>query len=139
MRRLALVLIGSLLIALPACSDDDEGNGSGDGGGGDQEAFCELLAVAELDPTTAEGRQAVEDALDAAPDELRDDMQFLADLYEDMGDFDEDDPAALAEMLEVLADPEAVEAFERIEQFGVAECGAASTMTFDDVGSLVEE
>lgn len=114
-RALIPLLVASSVL-LFGCSDD--------GGGGSEEAFCELLASdADLDIETPEGQEAFQEAMDAAPDEVSDDMEVLADAFEELSGVDENDPEALAAAFEVMADPEVMAAMSNIENFGVEKCG----------------
>lgn len=102
-------------VLLAGCSDD---------GGGSKEAFCELLASdADLDIDTPEGQAAFEEALDAAPSEVSDDMDVLADAFEELEGVDENDPEALEAAFAVMGSPEVMEAMTNIETYGVDECG----------------
>jgi hypothetical protein len=97
--------------ALVACGGDDSA-----------EEFCSLADELEsIDPTAAdfdadEYQQALEDAVEAAPDDIRENLEIVRDTFEDI---DLSDPEATAdpELVEKLSDPEFSEAGERINTY----------------------
>ena len=71
--RLLRILVLALLLALVAvaCSGDDT------------QAFCDKQAALEdLDPSDAEAADEISSLVDEAPEEIRDDVQIVADALE---------------------------------------------------------
>jgi hypothetical protein len=140
-----LVLVLAAPLLLGACSDDsDSGSGSGDGGGGDDvEAFCDqVIAVDEMeDPSSEEALDALNQLVDDAPSEIKDDLEVLLPILEDLEGLDEDDPEAFGEVLALMENEEFIEASENLEAFGVEECGlepSSTTDTFSSEGTELE-
>jgi len=113
MRNLAIsALAFTLAIGGAACGGDDDGGGSA-------ASFCEqarVLSESEADPTDVEAIEQLRDATDAAPAEIRDDLEQLVDALEQFND----DPEAAEE---IFADTELIEASENITQYLEDECG----------------
>ncbi len=159
-----LTVLASLTVALGACSSSDGDDASSntdlssadasDTADGDEEAtdsdngeegsdneFCQKfmeLDRPENEPTNQkELTEAFDDLIDSAPDEIRDDLETVRDAFSELEDIDEDDPSAEAaeEFLDVLAQPEVVEAGENLEAYTVDVCGIESepTVTAADV------
>jgi hypothetical protein len=123
-RKMGLVVM--MVVAVAAC-----GGGSSDEGssaGGSTEQFCAVLRAADLaddaaEPTVAELRALAEQA----PDSLRDDVDTLVDAIEKLSAVDENDSAAFEQAFAIILSPEFAEAGERLEAFGVDECGLEPT------------
>ncbi|HLG01110.1 MAG TPA: hypothetical protein VI916_11590 [Acidimicrobiia bacterium] len=98
--RIAVVVASGLLAA--AC---------GGGGGGDVAEYCKLVAASETDPTEAD----LDDAVDAAPSEIKDDVRKLREAYEASAD----DPSRLQE---IFADPDMLAASTRVSNFHAEHC-----------------
>ena len=58
-----------------------------------------------------------------APDELRADFETFLSGVDGLAELDEDDPAALSRIFELMMDPEFEAAANAIEEFTAAECG----------------
>jgi len=113
-----LALIGA------SCGGDDSGSGSALS----NEAFCaKLSSLDDLDPLSddmSKLTEIVEELADVAPSaELRDAVLTLTPMMTVLAELDENDPAAMSEMMEILTDPDVVAAGESIEEFGVETCG----------------
>lgn len=106
MRRWAAIGFVLMLVGA-ACGSDD-------GGGGDVAAFCSLSAEFEEQSEFPSAEQ-LDEVVDAAPGEIRDDVETLADAFRSI----EDDPEVAAEVFE---DEEVLEAGERVEQFEEENC-----------------
>ncbi len=135
MRRLRL-----LVLALSVCSGLLLA-GCGDDGGGDEQAFCELLSSEdEYDIDTPEGQEALKDALETAPDEIKGDMETIVDAFEELEGLDEDDPEAFGAAFGLVFDPEMLAAMANIEEYGVDNCGLeAGFMTGEQPAGDTEE
>lgn len=150
-----MALLAAAVLALAAC--DSGGNGGVSAGGGSSEAFCGLADEVQgledlgegIDPTdfgALEGQldefnSVLADAVDAAPDEIRDDVELVANTVNEMfeamrGPLQElsENPEAAAqnpeifqELQEAAPTPEEEEELEaasqRIEEFVEEECG----------------
>lgn len=166
-----MALLAAAVLALAAC--DNGGNGDGvSAGGGSSEAFCGLADEVQgledlgegIDPTdfgALEGQldefnRVLDDAVDAAPDEIRDDVELVASTVNEMfeamrGPLQElsENPEAAAQNPEIFQQlqeaaptPEEEEELEaasqRIEEFVEEECGI-DTDTDSDGGELPDE
>ena len=97
------------------------------GGGDSAEEFCAVGdELNSLDPTAGdvdadELRQALDDAVDAAPDEIKDDVEVLRSALEDV---DFSDPEALSDpdVIEKLSDPKLADATERLQTYTDENC-----------------
>ncbi|UPK74948.1 hypothetical protein MU582_21360 [Nocardioidaceae bacterium SCSIO 66511] len=81
MRRAGLAVAAAIMAAgtLTAC------------GGGDD--FCDAGGdLDSFDPESSETKDAIDDAVDAAPDEIKDDMELLRDVVNDPESVSEMDP-----------------------------------------------
>jgi hypothetical protein len=126
MRR-TIAISAALLLALTAlvaCGDDDEQTATSIS----TEEFCEWLE--ELEDDSQESSDDIDlDLIDEvvanAPAELRDDLQVLRDKLAEIDalDIDEDDPEAFGIVMGIMFDPELMAAMDRIETYGVEECG----------------
>lgn len=102
------IAVGIALVLIGAACD------SGGGGGGDLAAFCGLAA--ELDEQDEEpSADQLGEIVDAAPGEIRDEIETLANALQQI----EDDPESAAEL---FGDEELLEAGERVEQFQDENC-----------------
>lgn len=107
----AIAIAGVLAVA--GCGGDDGG------GGGDVQAYCRLSQESEGSsgfPTD----QELEEFRDAAPPEIRDDVDTLVDAFREVED--PDDPNAALALFE---DEEVVEAIENIQAFEAENCEQA--------------
>lgn len=120
------------------------GCGASDGASssaGDAAAFCEQVVALEAASENLEGDSLDDEALaslrslrDIAPAEVRDAMTVLVELFEQLADVDESDPASAEEAFGLLFDPAVIEAGESIEAFGVSECGLEPQPDIDASG-----
>jgi hypothetical protein len=86
-RRSMMAAASVLVLVVAACGDDD------DGGTASAEAYCALAA--ELDQAEEQPSDAqLDEILEAAPEEIRDDLQVIIDAIQ-TGNFD--DEAAIEE------------------------------------------
>jgi len=94
LRKPLTVVIGAIaaLTMIAGCSSN---------GGGSGADFCELTKKADtIDENDLEAQAAMmKDLAAAAPAEIKDDMKFLADVFNKMAGIDMDDPAAMMEAL----------------------------------------
>lgn len=118
----------------------DNGDDNGDDNGTDEEAapsgdYADFCATAEdmeeADPPE-DPESELEDfrvIVDAAPSEIQDDMATMADVIEELYEIEQEgDPQESMEAsLELMNDPEFVEAMQNIDDFLVAECGFEPT------------
>lgn len=107
-RTTPLLVLFPLAFALGACGDD--------GGGGDA-AFCDVIEELEgVDQPTVDD---IEEAADAAPSELEDQMEILVDAARAFEEFEEDgDESAFDD----LDEEEFEQAAEDVEDFARDEC-----------------
>jgi hypothetical protein len=128
-----------LAAGLTACGDDDGGASSS--GGGDKDRFCALASQQDIeglddfDPSKkgdlAELDAALDDLHDAAPGEIRDDVDTVsAGLRElvELASVDRSDPDAMAELRDRASElqgrrAEMQAAAQRVEQYREKECG----------------
>ncbi len=128
------VLLATIVLLASACGGSSD-NDAGSGGAGFCEQFVALEDASEssADGTIDEESLAQLKALrDSAPDEIRDDMILLVDLFEKMSTIDENDEGSTEEIFGLLFDPEVIAAGENIEAYGVSECGMEPST--DDTG-----
>jgi len=124
LRRLATLGAGVLLAgsALVACGGDDSG-----GGGGSAESFCSVsdeLQASDFDASSFDAdklQQSLDDAVDAAPDEIRSDVETVRDAFEGI-DFSDPKTFTDPEILQQLESPELEEASNNIEQYSKQNC-----------------
>jgi len=98
------------------------------GCGGSTEDFCnvgddiEAIDPADADFDSDDFQDALADAVDAAPDDIRDDLETVRDAFEGV---DLSDPEAIAgdpEVMKRLSDPELEEAFGRVSSYTDDNC-----------------
>jgi hypothetical protein len=161
MRTRVVLLVAVLLVVPLACGDDDDADGGdvaaeADTGSADVDADVALGSEECREALEAMGKavagspapgadlddieQAYENFgryADAAPDEIRDEMQLLAEAFREVGevladlDYDpasgetpsEEDQERLAEIGSRYQDEEFVEASERVNEWFEDECG----------------
>lgn len=130
----SVLLSGALMIALGSCGSSEgteaansDDTGTLDSSGESTGDFCELIR-AEIEPTQgseesfADLAENTRGLIDAAPEELRDDLELVADTYDGLAMLDESDEeayAAFEESNRVLFD----EANENLAMYAVDECG----------------
>lgn len=116
-KTVSLLGAGALAMSMAAC------------GGDDSQEYCDLLEdsnnqFSELDPTDPEAQDEVQgvlnDVVDAAPDEVRDDWELFADTYEEMVNIDPSDQEAMEALQERQGEFE--EATARISEHAQEEC-----------------
>ncbi len=137
------IVVGVVLVSalvLVGCGSD----AAGPGGGGSVEAFCTLMEESEssgeeLDPTTAEGKEKLQEVLDAAPSEIKGDVEVLFGMIDDFEGVDEDDPEAFEQAFSLMFNPEFISAAENLDTFAVEECGLPPSGDFGDGGTLDDE
>ena len=103
-------LLGGIAIAafvVVGCGDDSEG---------DVEAFCRLSAESDQSESIPSDEE-LEEIRDAAPGEIRDDVDVAIDAFQDI-----EDPEDIEEVTAVFDDEEVVEAFDAIEEFEAENC-----------------
>jgi hypothetical protein len=113
-------------------ADDADDDDSDEGGGGSVEEFCEFLRESEdseidinEDPEAA--AEAMETMRELAPEEIREDIEVLLDVMEQLAELDEDDPDAMGAVFGLFFQPDVMAAAENLEDFGVDECGLEPT------------
>lgn len=148
------LLLAPLVVATGACSGDDtvavpdDRDGSSSTtvspAGGDAEAYC----ATAREVAGQDGVDLSEDADAAyaglqrmaadAPTELDDDFATFLDGVADIAQLDEDDPAALTGIFELLTDEDFTAAADAIERYTADQCGVelgAADPSSDDAGS----
>ena len=120
------VLAVPLVLVVASCGGGDEiGNDA------DAEAFCERLRTLEAGDAIdadedVEAAMAEMQALrDTAPAQIRDDLDTVLDVFRQMEELEPatDDEDAFGAVFALLLDPDFTAASDRLEQFGVDECG----------------
>jgi hypothetical protein len=137
-RTMAAAAMALMVLGLAACGSDDDGSGSGTGGGdggGNSADLCanarelESLgsgdALTDLDEATfTRLTNLVDGVRENAPDEIRADIDTVADGFADVREIFEEYDYDLAKLgAAAAADPELT---ERLESFGGADFTAAS-------------
>ncbi len=142
----SLIVLASLTVALGACSSSDGDDASSDNGGEDSgnefcQKFMELDSLENQPETQEETISAFDDLIDAAPDEIRDDLETVRDAFAGLEDFDdaEANPEAAQEFLDVLSQPEIVEASANLEAYTVDVCGIEPEPVVTAVGAPASE
>lgn len=128
------------LLLVSACGPDEDAGGSGS-----VEEFCDLIRAADeqedvdLDENFEEGIAQLEEIRDAAPSAVSDDIDVLIGKFQQLEELEAastgDDEEDFAAAFEIILDPEFIAASERLEQFGVDECGLEPS---DDDGFSIE-
>lgn len=120
MRKLmAIGIVGVLATAAGACGGDDDDSASGADFCARAQSFQEEFGADES-ASDEEGLAAFKELADIAPDEIKDEMNQLADFSEraiETGD----DPDAQAELIEEAAKLE--EAGQKVTEYFQDECG----------------
>lgn len=108
-------------------SDSDEAPGSAEDADDGGDEFCDRIRdLDETGDTDDDLGAAAEEfgaLVNAAPDELRDDLQTVSEAFSEVADLDQDDPESFAELFEVFGRPDVIAAAENLERYGVEECG----------------
>ena len=107
----ALFALVALLVPLAACGGDDDGGGS-------VQAYCDLVDEVNQQEDFPSDDQ-LEELVDAAPGEISDDIEFVADRLREANDNPE-----TAE--EVFEDSDFTDRLENIEAFEEENCGGES-------------
>jgi hypothetical protein len=136
-------LLATIALAASACGGSSDG---GSAGSAESDGFCEQIVALEAASEDVEGDNIDEESIDAlrslldsAPDEVRDDLGIMIDLFEQLADVDENDPASAEEAFALLFDPAVLAAGESLEAYGVSECGLPpSSGTDSDVDSSID-
>ncbi len=135
-------VLATIVLLASACG----GSSDNDAGGQDGADFCEKIVALEAATSGIEGDNIDDESLDelrsirdSAPDEVRDDMTVLIDLFEKLADFDESDPASAEEAFGLLFDPAVIEAGENLEAYGVNECGLDPETSDTGSGSALDD
>jgi len=153
--RAKLAVLAAVVLFGAACGGDSGLSIGSDGTvrNGDAEEFCAFLesdtdALEEqfggsFDDDMGAFRDAISALRDSAPDEIGDDMDVLFDvtvtLVEAFDDIEEDDPAALGRMMEVVAElePRSAEieaASANVQDWAVANCDLPDDFTVFESG-----
>lgn len=139
--QLCFAAIAALTLLTASCGSSGDSatapTSSEPAASGDVEAFCDLLREAEDDDTDfGEDTEAVlaeiAEMRALAPEELRDDIDVLAGVFEEFAEFDEDDPEAFGAIFGLFLRPDVLAATERLEEFGVETCGLEPSDSSDD-------
>ena len=121
---LASTILSSVLL-VGACGGDDSSKANSSPVS--IEEFCgqiEALDAAGDPDDMASAIGALEDLVSAAPTkELREALDTMIPLLQNMADIDESDPNAFAEVMSMMMDPAIIEAGTVLEEFGAEECG----------------
>ncbi|BAN03933.1 hypothetical protein YM304_36190 [Ilumatobacter coccineus YM16-304] len=139
-KHIAAVSCAAMLIVSSCGSDEGSASES------NLEEFCEMIRTADeqddvdLGDDFDAGIAQLEEIRDAAPSAVRDDIDVLIGKFQEMEDLEAastgDDEADFAAAFEIILDPEFIAASERLEQFGVDECGLPPS---DDDGFSITE
>lgn len=107
-------LLALIVVLASACNGGDEG--------GDVAAFCDLAEeVQESEGTDLPPPEAIRDLVDAAPDDIEEDVERVAEPFLDAADAGGDE--AFREAVAATQEPEFQEANQAVEQFMRGECG----------------
>ncbi len=145
-------VLAALLLSTAACGSSSDGGASPDTGPSqasgpqaDTEGFCEQAAAYAAAAERSADAVMDDESLaqfrslrNAAPDQIREDMDLLLGVFEQVTAIDDDAAGAAEEVFGLLFDPDVVEASENVEAYGVDECGLEPTgddTGFDDTGS----
>lgn len=134
-----LLVLAPLCLATFAVSCGGEDGGFGSNSLSTEE-FCDK--VASLDAMTGESPEELAEATkvfqelasDAPTADLRDAMNALLPVIEQMSTVDENDPEAFSKVMELMMDPAVIAAGTVLEEFSTTECGMSSedTSSSDD-------
>ncbi|MBK9180936.1 MAG: hypothetical protein IPM45_15470 [Acidimicrobiales bacterium] len=123
-RALALLALAALAVVPAACGDD---------GGGATASFCDQLRGLQADDalggdlTDAQVAEAavqqLDDLAEAAPAEVRDDVETLRDVIRLLADTDPSDPDAFAAAFTAILDPQVQQASDDLAVYASEECG----------------
>ena len=93
MRSARVLVVLVVVVALTAC------------GGDDAQAFCDAqIDLEELDPQDAAGSEALDRAVETAPDEIADDVQEVSDALDNLDNPDQIDAEAVQAASERISD-----------------------------------
>ena len=119
------VTVLSSSLVLGACGGDDSSKANS--APVSIEEFCDQIEALDAagDPDDmASVIDALEGLVSAAPTkELRDALDTMIPVLQNMADIDESDPDAFAEVMSMMMDPAIIEAGTVLEEFGAEECG----------------
>jgi hypothetical protein len=149
-RTMTAAAVALMVLGLAACGSDDDSSGSGSGGGGNSADLCDNAreleslgngdALGDLDEATfTRLTDLVEGVRENAPDEIKDDIETVADGFADVREiFEEYDydlaklgaaaatDAELTERLESFGGQDFTDASERVSTYLQEECGLSS-------------
>jgi len=128
-RRTAVLLLPILGLSIISCGGD-----SGLSSKASEAEFCAMLQAIESDQVfenamedpeaSAEATKLLTDLAEAAPTaELKEAIETLIPVMEKLVGIDENDPEALASLMEFMSDPKLQSAGETIDAFTVDVCG----------------
>ena len=112
MRKQLLGAFALAALVATGCGDDEESSE------GDIEEYCRLSQETTANPTPED----FDRALDAAPGEIRDDLEIVFDAFRSV-----EDPEDVEALLAAFEEPEVVEASENLEEFAAENCNTTST------------
>lgn len=125
---LTLLLVG---VGLTACGNDDAG-----GGAMSDEQFCARIAELEESGEDMSDDEAMAElgrlAAQAPNEELRQALAHLAEVTQQMSEFDEDDPDAMGAAMELMFDPQFMASAETVESYMSDTCGIETDTGFDE-------
>lgn len=136
-RRILAVAPLFVLAALTACGGDSSGSSSG---AMSDEEFCgevERLNASDPSDDLDLALRILGDLADKAPNaEVRDALQAIGPVMEEMSNIDESDPEAMARAFELMFSPELVKAGEVLNEYSSEVCGFESVTTDPDLGGI---
>ena len=127
-RRAVVLLLPILALSTISCGGDSDLTAKAS-----EEEFCEMLRVIESDQVfenamedsaaLTEATELLTDLAEAAPTtELKEAIETLIPVMETMATIDENDPEALASLMELMSDPKLVSAGETMDAFSQDVC-----------------
>lgn len=141
-KHLAVPLLAAALVGVTACGSDSAGSA-------DVDAFCDMLRESEAAEESGDqvdlsedfdaGMAELQRFRDAAPGEIRDDIDTMIGLFRELDELEQsgaDDEEAFGAALALMFDPRFLAAAENLETFGVETCGLEPSD--DDFGFDVE-